>query len=415
MEDKDSEQARRVPTAWRRPAWPTRLRRPTLPRRSALFRRPTLLRRPVRPRRHTILALGVFGAAFAAAVLAGLAWGRPHVMWHFRTSDNRLTLGLAAGHGPFAGWLLSRSSLAASGHHGRQVLLSLHPGSISRVTPNVISVWATASAPITVHVPPAPAITRRTITRASVAVHFSLPVTIDSAACRPSPPSAAVATVRFPRGIRACAGNVEVSAASGETARLPVTVPALIPDPVTFFGPPDGRAVYITIDDGWLPSKPVLRLMRARHVPVTAFLISSAAAEHLGYWRSFQAAGGLIEDHTVSHPDLSKLSLAAATEQWAGAARALHSWFGTAPTLCRPPYGGVTRKVLDTAHLAGLLKVVMWSAEMARGRLSTYDHRPLRAGEIVILHWVPGLYHNLSRLLHIAAARGLHPEPLPTR
>jgi len=359
--------------------------------------------------------LGIFSAAFAAAVLAGLAWGRPHVMWHFRTANNRLTLGLAAGHGPFAGWLLSRSSVAASGHRGRQVLLWLHPGRTSRIAPTVISVWATASAPITVHVPPAPAVTRRTITSASVAVRFSLPVTIDSAACRPSPPAAAAATVRFPRGIRACAGNVQVSAASGERARVPVTVPALTPDPVTFFGPPDHRAFYITIDDGWFPSEPVLRLIRARHVPVTAFLISSAAARHLGYWRSFQAAGGLIEDHTISHPDLSNLSLAAATAQWAGAARALHAWFGTTPTLGRPPYGAVTRKVLDTAHLAGLRKVVMWSAEMAGGRLSTYDHRPLRAGEIVILHWVPGLYHNLSRLLHIAAARGLHPEPLPAR
>jgi peptidoglycan/xylan/chitin deacetylase (PgdA/CDA1 family) len=409
MQDKDSDQGRRVPAAWRRPAWPARLGRP------ALFRRPTFLRGPVRSPRHTVLGLAIFGAAFAAAVLGGLAWGRPHVMWHFRTADNRLTLGLAAGHGPFAGWLLSRSSVAASGHHGRQVLLSLRPGSTSRVTPTVISVWAAAAAPITVHVPPAPAITRRTITRASVAVRFSLPVTIDSAPCRPSPPAAAIATVRFTRGIRACAGTMQVSAASGEMARMPVTVPALTPDPVTFFGPPDDRAVYITIDDGWFPSEPVLRLMHARHVPVTAFLISSAAAGHLGYWRSFQAAGGVIEDHTISHPDLSKLSLTAATEQWAGAARALHTWFGLTPTLGRPPYGGVTRKVLDTARLAGLRKVVMWSAEMAGGRLSTYDHRPLRAGEIVILHWVPGLYHNLSRLLHIAAARGLHPEPLPTR
>ena len=409
MLDKDSEQARRVPAAWWRLAWPARLGRP------ALLRRPTSLRRPVRPRRHAVLALGVVGAAFAAAVLAGLAWGRPHVTWQFRTADNRLTLGLAAGHGPLAGWLLSRSSVAARGHHGHQVLLSLHPGSTGRVTPTVMSVWATASAPITVHVPPAPAVTSRTITRASVAVHFSLPVTVDSAACRASPPAAAMSTVRFPRGIRACAGNVQVSAASGERASLPLTVPALTPDPVTFFGPPDHGAFYITIDDGWFPSEPVLRLMHARHVPVTAFLISSAAAEHLGYWQSFQAAGGVIEDHTVSHPDLSKLSLAAATEQWAGAARAFHAWFGTTPTLGRPPYGAVTRKVLDAAYLAGLRKVVMWSAEMAAGRLSTYDNRPLRAGEIVILHWVPGLHDNLSRLLHIAAARGLHPEPLRDR
>lgn len=397
MEYEDSEQARRILPAWRRPAWPTRLRV------------------SARPRRYAVLALGVLGAAVAAAVLAGLAWGRPHVMWQFRTADNRLTLALAPGHGPFAGWLLSRSSVAASGHRGRRVLLGLHPGDTSRVTPTVLSVWATSSAPITVHAPPAPAVTRRATTTGTVAVQFSLPVTVDAAACRPSPSAAAMATVRFPRGIRGCAGTVEVSAPSGERTRLQLTVPALTPDPVTFFGPSRGRAFYITIDDGWFPSQPVLRLMRARHLPVTAFLISSAAGEHRRYWQKFQAASGVIEDHTLTHPDLTKLSLAAATQQWAGAARALHAWFGTTPALCRPPYGGATRKVLDAARLAGLRKVVMWSAVMSDGRLSTYDHRPLRPGEIVILHWVPGLYQNLSRLLHIAKARGLHPKPLPTR
>ena len=395
MNDEDSEQARRVRAGWWRPAWPTDLWR------------------SARPRRRAVVALGVVGAAAAAAVLAGLAWGRPHVVWNFRTADNRLTLGLAAGHGPFAAWLLSQSSVAASGHRGYHVLLGLRPGGTSRVTPTVISMWATASAPVTVHVPPAPAITRRAITAASVAVQFSQPVTVDVAACRPS--AAAMATVRFLRGIRGCAGNVEVSAASGERTRLLVTVPALSPDPVTYFGPTRRGAFYITIDDGWFPSEPVLRLMRARHVPITAFLISSAAAEHRGYWRSFQAAGGVIEDHTVTHPDLTKLPLAAATQQWADAARALHAWFGTAPTLGRPPYGGVNRDVLDAARLAGLRKVIMWSAVMAGGQLSTYDHRPLHAGEIVILHWVPGLYQDLSRLLHIASAKGLHPEPLPTR
>lgn len=361
------------------------------------------------PRRRAGLAAGVLGVLAVLSVLAGLAWGRPHVTWHFRTTDNRLALRLAAGHGPFAGWLLSRSRLAARGRHGRAVSLTLRPGRTTRLTPTVTSVWTTSSAPITVRVPPAPTVTGRKVREASVTVRFSLPVTVDRSACRPSRPAAAATSVRFPRGVSACAGGVRVSAASGERAQLRLTVPALVPDPVTFFGPRDHRAYYITIDDGWFPSERVLRLMRTRHVPITSFLISSAAAEHVGYWRRFQAAGGVIEDHTVSHPDLAGLSIAAGTAQWVDAARALHAWFGTTPALCRPPYGDATRKVLDTAHLAGLREVVMWSAEMKKGRLSTYNHRPLRAGEIVILHWTPGLYRNLKRLLHLASARGLHP------
>src|SRR5215469_3684081 len=105
MRYEDGEQARRVAAGWWRPAWRRRLLR------------------SVRPRRYAVLAVGVLGAAIAAAVLVGLAWGRPHVTWHFRTTDNRLMLSLAVGHGPFASWLLSRSSVAASGHRGHRVLL----------------------------------------------------------------------------------------------------------------------------------------------------------------------------------------------------------------------------------------------------------------------------------------------------
>jgi hypothetical protein len=49
---------------------------------------------------------------------------------------------------------------------------------------------------------------------------------------------------------------------------------------------------------------------------------------------------------------------------------------------------------------------------MYNGTLTTYDHQPLRAGEIVILHWIPGMYDSLVRLLQIASARGLHPVAL---
>ncbi|MGH3578514.1 MAG: polysaccharide deacetylase family protein, partial [Mycobacterium sp.] len=168
---------------------------------------------------------------------------------------------------------------------------------------------------------------------------------------------------------------------------------------------------YITIDDGWYPNYGVVALMRSGHIPITAFLISHAAAEDLDFWRSFIAAGGDIEDHTVSHPNLMSVSEAAAEAQWAGAAHAFEIWFGVVPTLGRPPYGYVNRTVRIAAGQAGLREVVMWTATMTNEGLTTYDGRPLRAGEIVILHWIPGLYDDLIRLLAIASAEGLHPAP----
>jgi hypothetical protein len=48
---------------------------------------------------------------------------------------------------------------------------------------------------------------------------------------------------------------------------------------------------------------------------------------------------------------------------------------------------------------------------MSGNRIETWNGKPLSPGEIVILHWVPGLGHQLAALL--AAIRALHLNPTP--
>ena len=120
-----------------------------------------------------------------------------------------------------------------------------------------------------------------------------------------------------PESATACHAQLQLTAQDGEQAAVPVTIPALSRAKVHAvsvarlycFANPAGRAIYITIDDGWTPSAEVLDLMHQTYLPITAFLISEAAQEHLSYWKSFVAAGGMIGDHTVSHPYLTKLTL----------------------------------------------------------------------------------------------------------
>jgi peptidoglycan/xylan/chitin deacetylase (PgdA/CDA1 family) len=178
------------------------------------------------------------------------------------------------------------------------------------------------------------------------------------------------------------------------------------------FASPAGGAVYITIDDGWTPSAQVLSIMRRTHVPVTAFLIEKAAQQNLGYWQAFAAAGGVIADHTFSHPNLTRLSLRKATAQWAKDRVALGRWFGQTPDVGRPPYGAFNRKVEVAAARGGLLALAGWSANMSGDTIHTWDGKPLRAGEIVILHWVPGLGGQFAALLAQISALHLHPAPL---
>jgi len=372
----------------------------------------------------------VAGAGLTVLVALGAVcvwWGRPHVTWRFGRSDNQLVVALASGDGPLAGWLRSASNLQVDGHRGPHVALSLQAGATNRVTATVTSLWSTATR-ITVRVPPEPAVVATTVAADRVTLRLSMPVTPRSTPCGLTGGARDVTTLSFPRGTKACVGQVEVVARSGEQAQIPVSVPAVpppppvlapappssTPAPVISFGPPDNGAFYITIDDGTYPDLAVLDMMQRTHLPVTAFLVANIAAEHLDYWRAFAAAGGDIEDHTVSHPSLPGLSEAAAEGQWAGAAQSVNAWFGTTPVLGRPPYGSVDQTVQVAASEAGLRYVVLWSASMYQGVLSTYDGKPLRAGEIVILHWIPGLYSSLVQLLNIASAQGLHPAPLAT-
>ncbi|MBX5466369.1 MAG: polysaccharide deacetylase family protein [Firmicutes bacterium] len=184
------------------------------------------------------------------------------------------------------------------------------------------------------------------------------------------------------------------------------------PVPVYWFGSPAGNHVYITIDDGWAPSTRVLVYLERTHLPVTAFLIRNAMAEHLAYWKAFVAAGGVVEDHTVSHPDLVYQPYAQQVAQWQGERTAQAAWLGTTATLGRPPYGGLNETVEQAAAAAGLKGIVMWSASMGPHGLVTWNGRPVQAGDIILLHWDPGLYRELMTLLQILAQRHLTPAPL---
>jgi peptidoglycan/xylan/chitin deacetylase (PgdA/CDA1 family) len=221
----------------------------------------------------------------------------------------------------------------------------------------------------------------------------------------------------------ACQAQLQLTARSGEQAVVPVTIPALpkakakakaraVPVAKLYcFANPAGRAIYITIDDGWTPSAEVLALMHQTYLPITAFLIADAAHEHLSYWKAFAAAGGMIGDHTVSHPYLTKLTLAKAISQWGQARTALGRWLGQTPVVGRPPYGAFNRKVEVAAARGGLTALAGWSATMSGNRIQTWNGKPLSPGEIVLLHWVPGLGHQLTVLL--AAIRALHLNPTP--
>jgi peptidoglycan/xylan/chitin deacetylase (PgdA/CDA1 family) len=362
------------------------------------------------------LAVAWVGQGAAAA-----ASGDPVVAWALSPASNTVTVRLTPGEGPYAPGILARSHLAVSGagHTGRAlagapVRVPVAPGRRASLLVQVQGPRP-ARQTLTVAVPRALRVTRSRRAASGLVVSLSA-VLRDRGAralCRRDPVSfPAAREVAVASGPAVCRSVLRVTARDGEQTTVRVTIPALRSIPLFSFANPAHRAIYITVDDGWTPSAKVLAIMRQIHLPVTAFLIQEAAEQHLPYWRAFVAAGGSVGDHTVSHPNLTKLSLRQATFQWGHARLGLGRLLGRTPVMGRPPYGAFDRTVEVAAYRGGLRVLVGWSATMTSSGLSTWDGRPLEPGEIVLLHWVPGLGQQMVRLLRIIHARHLNPTPL---
>jgi peptidoglycan/xylan/chitin deacetylase (PgdA/CDA1 family) len=371
----------------------------------------------------TLVGLGLV-VAWVGQRADAAAQARPRVTWTLSAAANTVTIRLAPGSGALGREVLARSRIVVSedGKSGLSkaapgrgmVRLPVPPGTRTQLWVRVKGPMPVAQA-LAVTVPPRLRVTMLRHTPGGLLIRTSGPLRR-----QPRRPLCGTDQIRFPapdevtvgKSPDPCRARLRLSAEDGERATVRVTVAALPEIPLYSFASPAGRAVYITVDDGWTPSAQVLVTMRRTHLPVTAFLIEQAAQRNLAYWRAFAEAGGTIGDHTVSHPNLTKLSLSQATLQWAQARLALGRWLGQAPVMGRPPYGAFDRTVAAAAYRARLKALVGWSATVSNSGVETWNGKRLEPGEIVLLHWDPGLGRQLTKLLAVIHARDLHPMPL---
>jgi peptidoglycan/xylan/chitin deacetylase (PgdA/CDA1 family) len=355
-----------------------------------------------------------------AAVAAS---ARPAVAWTLDPSSNTVTIRLRPGGAPSSRRILARSHLTVSEDgtgkrwaqrpDGVPVGVPVPPGRQTRLVVRVAGP-APFSQTLTVTPPPALRVTASRGDSGGIRVWLSGPVR--RAAHKPL---CGQDEVSFPAsrevdvasGAVPCRARLTLTAKDGEQTVVRLATHGLPQTPLYSFASPAHRAIYITVDDGWTPSPRVLEIMRRTHLPVTAFLIEQAARRDLPYWRAFVGAGGTVGDHTVSHPNLTRLTLSQATAQWGQARRALGQLLGQVPFLGRPPYGAFDPAVQAAAYRGGLKKLVGWSVVVDSTGIHTWDDKGLEPGEIVLLHWVPGLGGQLARLLTVIHARHLNPEP----
>ncbi|TNH29587.1 polysaccharide deacetylase family protein [Micromonospora orduensis] len=194
----------------------------------------------------------------------------------------------------------------------------------------------------------------------------------------------------------------------------PVPLPATGSAPFWHRLPTEQPVAFITIDDGGLARPPaVIDFIREARIPVTMFLNSPAAEEHTDYFRQIEAAGGVVENHTITHTSLSGRSYDFQKQEICGAADRLETLFGKRPTLFRPPFGNRDASTLRAAHDCGMRAVLHWSETVHEGKVRYQTpEKVVRPGDVLLMHFRPALMDDLLGALKAIHRAGLTPALL---
>ncbi|RJL31469.1 polysaccharide deacetylase family protein [Bailinhaonella thermotolerans] len=214
----------------------------------------------------------------------------------------------------------------------------------------------------------------------------------------------------------------------GEVSRIPVeSLP-----PVIDHIPTKRKVVFLTIDDGWEQDPGFVEEVRRGGVPVTAFVTRDSvegqgradaaagggrytAAEGWPYFTRLRDAGVPIENHTLTHPNLRLLGPAAQKAEICGMSKRIEQRTGRRPWLFRPPFGNHNTATRVAAKECGIGALIMWTATVQKDAKIAYQvpDKKLRPGDIILMHFRPGLATDFKRLIRKIHRRGYEFGDLP--
>ncbi|MEU3694726.1 polysaccharide deacetylase family protein [Streptomyces griseoviridis] len=152
--------------------------------------------------------------------------------------------------------------------------------------------------------------------------------------------------------------------------------------------PTKEKIVFLTIDDGGEKDRRFLEMMSELNVPYTAFLSDYLVKEDYGYFRTMQARGVTLNNHTLTHPYLPGLSYAEQRREICGMQEVIRERYGKRPAVFRPPFGNYDQDTLVAAKSCGVTHVPLWNEEVF---VDHWDYREwdreIHPGDIVLTHF----------------------------
>lgn len=172
----------------------------------------------------------------------------------------------------------------------------------------------------------------------------------------------------------------------------------------------DDPVVFITIDDGAWTSDALGDWLDRRDLPITNFVMPGILEERADWFLSRPSMS--FQNHSYSHAHMTMSTLRRQTFEICRASRIVGEVTGVRPTMFRPPRGSWNDDTRRAAHACGIRHIVMWNVTADRSTIRTATGKPVRAGDIVILHWRPELQDSLEHLLAHLRRLGLRPALL---
>ncbi len=158
-----------------------------------------------------------------------------------------------------------------------------------------------------------------------------------------------------------------------------------------------GKVLYLTFDAGYENgyTEDILDTLQKQEVPAAFFLVGDYLERNADLVRRMTAEGHIVGNHTMRHPDMTKLDAASVEKELRGM-EALYEEIAdqTMPKFYRPPQGLYSEDNLKTAQALGY-KTVFWSLAYADW---DNDHQPdpdaaveklnsrIHDGAVILLH-----------------------------
>ncbi len=172
------------------------------------------------------------------------------------------------------------------------------------------------------------------------------------------------------------------------------------------------KCVALTFDDGpGSQTTQLLSMLRAVNALATWFPLGEVVADTPERLEAIAAAGHEIGNHSWSHPQLTARSNGEIDTQITRTAELIEELLGTRPSLVRPPYGAISKRVV--AELGRLnAPAILWDvdtrdwATLNADRVYRAAMGQIRPGSIVLLHDIHrSTIAAMPRLLRSLAAR----------